>query len=418
VSLQDRPDSRGRPSQARLTGRVGIVGAGIVGLALARELLRRNPHLRVTVLEKEDGIGLHQTSRNSGVVHAGIYYPVGSLKTRLCTYGVKLLRQYCEDHQLPYDECGKVIVATEADEMRRLEALHARGCANGVPGLRTLDGAQLRRIEPEAAGIAALHSPQTAITDFAAVARAIAREVRSRDGGIVLGARVHGFAHRDGEVTARSTAGDFTFDRLIICAGLYTDKLAQLSGDEADPRIVPFRGDYWQLRPERRDLVRGLIYPVPDERFPFLGIHLTKRIDGEVLIGPNAVLAFAREGYRFGVVRPRELATTLRWPGFWSLVRQHWRQGFREMRRSMSRRQFVAEARRYVPALQVGDVVKGKAGVRAQAVDELGGLVDDFRFSHRGRVINVRNAPSPAATSALAIAEHIAIVVEEAAGSG
>lgn len=398
-----------------LRGHLGIVGAGIVGLAFAREIGRRHPGLTITVLEKESAVGRHQTSRNSGVVHSGLYYAPDSLKTQLCVRGVHLLRDYCDHNGLPYVECGKTVVATEQQEVAHLETLLERGTRNGVDGLRLLDRSELRTLEPHVAGVAALHSPRTAVVDFAAVARRLADDVREQGGLIVLDAAVEGLEHRASQVVARTTAGEHVFDLLVNCAGLHADRVAELSGDEVDPRIVPFRGDYWMLHPDRRDLITGHVYPVPDPRFPFLGIHLTRRIDGEVLIGPNAVLALAREGYRWRDVGIRDLQATLSWSGFRQLAKQHWRQGLAEVVRSISKRQFVAAAQRYVPDLRVEDVVRARSGVRAQALDRAGGLVDDFRFTYRGRVVNVRNAPSPAATSSLAIAEHIASTVERAA---
>lgn len=385
-----------------------MVGAGIIGLAAAREVVLRDPAAHVTVIDKEPVVGAHQTSHNSGVVHAGIYYPAGSLKATLCRRGVELLRAYCDERSLPYEECGKVIVAHDESELAGLDELEKRGHANGVECLRRLGPYELRGIEPHAVGKAALFSPRTAITDFAAVARAFAEDVRKMDGSLVLGARVTSVAETGSVVRVRTTRGDHEFDRLLVCAGLQSDYLADLCDDEPDPRIIPFRGEYWMLRPDRRDLVRGLIYPVPDPRYPFLGVHLTRRIDGEILVGPNAVLAFAREGYRFTRVHPRELAATVRWRGFQRLARQHWRTGATELYRSLRKGAFVRQAQRYVPDLRPEDVVRGPAGVRAQAVTVDGSLVDDFRISHRGRIVNVRNAPSPAATSSMAIAERLA----------
>lgn len=365
------------------------------------------------MLDKEQRTGAHQTSHNSGVVHAGIYYVPGSLKAELCRRGMERLRAYCDERGLPYEECGKVIVAVDDAEVARLEGLLTRGVANGVEGLRRLGPYELRGVEPHAVGKAALLSPRTAITDFAAVASAYADDVRAAGGEVLLGAEVLGVAERQGRVRVRTSGGDHEFSLLVVCAGLHSDRLARLCGDGPDPRIVPFRGDYWLLRPSRRDLVRGLIYPVPDPRYPFLGVHLTRRVDGEVLVGPNAVLAFAREGYRFAQVRRDDLAETLRWPGFRRLAREHWRTGLAEMHRSLRRRAFVRAAQRYVPELRPDDVVPGPAGVRAQAVAADGSLVDDFRISWHGRVVNVRNAPSPAATSSLAIADHILDLVGE-----
>jgi L-2-hydroxyglutarate oxidase LhgO len=402
--------SGGVPSHAVNTSTVGIVGGGVIGLAVARQLARSRPGVKVTVLEKEDTLARHQTGRNSGVAHAGVYYEPGSLKARLCRRGIELLAAYCREHGVAYDECGKVIVAVEEAELPKLENLHQRATANGVPGLRMLDAGGLREVEPHARGVAALHSPQSAIVDFPGFARSLAREVAAAGGEILTGSRVRAI-EQDGSRVRVETDGARhlrrDFEQLVVCAGLQSDRVAALTGDDADPRIVPFRGDYYLLRPQRRQLVRGLIYPVPDPRFPFLGIHLTRRIDGEVLVGPNAVLAFAREGYRLGTFDRHDLWETLAWPGFRKMARRYWRVGLAEMWRSASRKAFVAEARRYVPELAADDVVKGPSGVRAQAVARDGSLVDDFRINVRDRVVNVRNAPSPAATSSLAIAEAI-----------
>jgi L-2-hydroxyglutarate oxidase len=388
--------------------RVGIVGGGVLGLAVARQLALTRPGLAVTVLEKEAEVGLHQTGRNSGVAHAGVYYEPGSLKARLCRRGIELLRDYCQDNGVAYQECGKVIVAVDAAELPRLERIAERATANRVPGLRRLGASELREIEPHARGVAALHSPRTAIVDFGAYARALAKEVEAAGGQVRTGAEVRAVSQHDGAVRVETADGEvLELGRLVACAGLHADRVAALSGDDDDPRIVPFRGDYYVLRPDRRHLVRGLIYPVPDPRYPFLGIHLTRRVDGEVLVGPNAVLAFAREGYRLSTVDRRDLWQTLTWPGFRAMARQHWRTGAREIWHSASRAAFVGQARRYVPELRPGDVVRGPSGVRAQAVARDGSLVDDFRITTRGRVTNVRNAPSPAATSSLAIAEVI-----------
>lgn len=394
-------------SRANERMRVGIVGGGIVGLATARALLARAPGLDVTVLEKEPHVGRHQTTHNSGVVHAGLYYPPGSLKARLCTRGVGLLRTYCAERGLAYDECGKLVIAVAEGEVPALQAIAERASANGVPGIRMLDASGIREVEPHATGVAALHSPHTAIADFGAVARAVAEDLRRAGVSVRTRAEVRAIKAGPREVTASTTVGDFVFDRLVACAGLHADRVAALTGDDPDPRIVPFRGDYFRLRPERRYLVRGLLYPVPDPRYPFLGIHLTKRVDGEVLVGPNAVLAFAREGYRLGTIRPRDLWDAVRWPGFRALARRHWRTGLGELRRAVSRRAFVHEAQRYVSDLRPEDVVRDLSGVRAQALGADGSLVDDFRISRSDRVVHVRNAPSPAATSSFAIGEHI-----------
>jgi L-2-hydroxyglutarate oxidase LhgO len=385
---------------------IGVVGGGLVGLAVARRLARKGH--AVTVLEKEDDVALHQSGHNSGVVHSGIYYPAGSLKARLTRRGVELLREFCEEHGLAFREVGKVVVALDEVELRRLRDIEERAHRNGVPGVRWLDGAELREIEPHVAGIAALHSPTTAIVDYRAIAHAMADDIRSAGGRIVLLAAVTSITPA-GAARTEVVAGAerYGFDRLVICAGLQTDLVARLAGDAAAPAIVPFRGEYYRLKPERSGLVRGLVYPVPDPAYPFLGVHVTPRIDGTVDVGPNAVLATAREGYRRRKVSPRELAAVVRYPGARKLFRAHWRAGLQEMRGSLSKRAFVAAAQAYVPSLTVKDVVRAPAGVRAQAVDADGGLVDDFRISFLGPVTAIRNAPSPAATASLAIAEHL-----------
>jgi L-2-hydroxyglutarate oxidase LhgO len=385
---------------------VGVVGAGLVGLAVGRALAGRGAE--VTVFEKEPDLALHQSGHNSGVVHSGIYYPPGSLKALLCRRGVGLLKDFCAEHGLPYQEIGKVVVARTELERERLRDIQGRAERNGVPGVRWLDQAELAEIEPHVAGVAALHSPTTAIVDYRAVARALAADIRAAGGQVLLSTAVTGIRPGpDGSVTVRAGEGEHRLDRLVVCAGLQSDLVARLAGDAADPRIVPFRGEYYRLRPERTDLVRGLVYPVPDPAYPFLGVHFTPRVDGSVDIGPNAVLATAREGYRRRDVVPGELAAVLRSPGARRLFRRHWRAGLYELAGSVSKRTYIARAREYVPALTVADVVPAPAGVRAQAVDPDGSLVDDFRISHLGPVTAVRNAPSPAATSCLAIAEHV-----------
>lgn len=396
---------------------VAVVGAGLVGLATARAVLAREPAARVVVVEQETGVAAHQSGHNSGVVHAGIYYPPGSLKARLCAEGRVRLRDYTAERGLPYVECGKLVVATHDGELDRLHALHARAQANGIPGLRLLDADGIREVEPHVRGVAALHCAVSAVTDYPAVARAYADEVR-RGGGAVL----TGFAVRDLDVSGAATtvtAADgrrLVAARVALCAGLWSDRLAVLAGDTADPRIVAFRGDYYRLRPERAALVRGLVYPVPDPALPFLGVHLTRTVGGDVLVGPNAVLAGARDGYRLATVRPPDLVETLRWPGFRRFARAHWRTGLAEMWRDVSRRAFAREARRYLPALGSGDLVRAPAGVRAQALDAEGRLVDDFRITRVGTVVCVRNAPSPAATSSLPIGEEVARQVLAAPG--
>lgn len=387
--------------------RYAVVGGGIIGAAVARRLLDVDPSCQVTVLEKEPDLALHQTGRNSGVVHAGLYYTPGSLKALLCRRGVALLQEFCTDKGIRYDECGKVLVALDETEQERLGDIADRARANGVPGVRQVDRDELRSLEPHVDGVAGLHSPSTAIVDYREVTRQLAADAEQRGATVRTGWEVTELLQRGSEVRVRSGHEDLAFDAVVICAGLHTDRVAALAGDEAAPRIVPFRGEYYLLRPDKRHLVRGLVYPVPDPRYPFLGVHLTPRVDGEVMVGPNAVLAFAREGYRRTDFSARDMREILAYSGFRHFAKQHWRTGVAEIRGSLSTRRFVAAAQRYVPELALGDVVPGPSGIRAQAVDADGSLVDDFRVTRRGRVLAVRNAPSPAATSSLAIAEHL-----------
>ncbi len=400
-----------------LTHRYGVVGAGILGVAVARRLQQVVPGAQVTILEKEDRVAAHQTGHNSGVVHAGLYYVPGSLKATLCRRGMGLLRDFCAEHRLPYDERGKLVVARDAVERERLRAIEGRARQNGVPDLRWLDGAELRELEPNVVGVAALHSPHTALVDFRAVTQALANDVVAASGSVLLGAELTAANQVGSEVRVRAGETEHAFDRLIVCAGLQADRVARLAGDEESPAIIPFRGEYWRLVDERRDLVHHLIYPVPDPALPFLGVHFTPRIDGTVDIGPNAVLALSREGYRRFDVDMRDVADIARSHAFRRLAVKHWRTGVAEMRGSLSRRAFLVQARRFVPALREQDVRSAPAGVRAQAVDPDGSLVDDFRVTRMGGVVAVRNAPSPAATSALAIAEHIvSLALDEAPG--
>ncbi|WP_217167103.1 L-2-hydroxyglutarate oxidase [Streptomyces sp. AC512_CC834] len=387
---------------------IGVVGAGIVGLATAREIALRRPGTRVVVFEKEQRVSQHQTGHNSGVVHAGIYYTPGSLKADLCVRGVSLLREYCQDRELPYREIGKLVTAVRPDELGRMEDLYERAKNNHVPDLRKVSQDEMRELEPHAAGIAALHSPRTAITDYPAIAREFAKDVTESGGEVGLGFPVTGITTVPGGVEVASGQDRVKVDRLILCAGLQSDSVAKLAQDGREPRIVPFRGEYMLLKPDRTHLVRGLIYPVPDPRYPFLGVHFTPRVDGSVEVGPNAVLALAREGYTLGRVSPRDLLGLAAYPGSWRMARRHWRTGVKEYRGALSTKAFMKDAGRYVPGVGAGDVVRGGAGVRAQALDRDGTLVDDFRIHRVGRITAVRNAPSPAATASMAIAEHIA----------
>ncbi len=385
-----------------------VVGGGILGLATARQLVSSSPDADILVLERENALARHQTSHNSGVVHAGIYYAPGSLKARLCRRGLALLRDYCAEHGLPYDACGKLVVAKDDREVAPLRRLSERAAENGVPGLRWLEANELTTIEPHVRGVAALHSPETAIADFAAVANAFAAEVTAAGGEIRTGAPVARVRQDGRHPTAELADGTAVqADRVFVCAGLQADRLAVASGEPAEPRIVPFRGEYWQLRPDRAHLVRGLIYPVPDPALPFLGVHLTRKIDGTVVLGPNAILSTARDAYDRRRFDLRDAYDAISWPGTFRMLRRHWRAGVGELKRSASKRVFISEVARYVPAVSVDDVVRAPAGVRAQAIDRDGSLVDDFRLAVSGNVAWVRNAPSPAATSSLAIAEEL-----------
>jgi L-2-hydroxyglutarate oxidase LhgO len=387
-----------------------VVGAGIVGLASARALALRHPCARVAVLEREAGPARHQTGHSSGVIHAGIYYPPGSLKARLCVEGAAALYAYCTERGIETRRDGKVIVATHPGELPRLDELERRARANGVPGIERIGPEELHGIEPHAAGISALHSPATGVVDFAEVASAFAADLVAAGGSVSYGCEVIGLADGPGGRTRIAhTAGYTEAGRVVVCAGPWADRLAIAAGADPDPRIVPFRGAYLRLRPERAGLVRANIYPVPDPELPFLGMHLTRNLDGEVLLGPTALFAGARDAYRLRTVHRADLAESLSWPGTWRLFRRFWRTGAREVGHALSRRAFVAECRRYVPELTVADVERtAHSGVRAQAVGRDGSLIDDFAVAATDRAVHVRNAPSPAATSSLALAEEIA----------
>jgi L-2-hydroxyglutarate oxidase LhgO len=359
------------------------------------------------VLEAEDRVAAHQTGHNSGVVHAGIYYRPGSLKAQLCTRGRALLRDYCAEHGLPYVECGKLVVAVGEAELGRFEALERTAASNGVPGLRRLDGAAMREVEPHAAGLAALHSPRTAITDYVAIARRLALDVEAAGGEVHLSTPVTAVTRTGGRTVVASGARRYDVDRLVLCGGLQSDRLGRLVGDDPAPRIVPFRGEYMGVVREKEELVRGMVYPVPDPRYPFLGVHFTRRVSGALEVGPNAVLALQRDGYRRASVRVADVGSIASWPGFWRMAGTHWRTGAREVRGSLSKRAYMRVAKRYVPEIGPEDVVRAGSGVRAQAVDRDGSLVDDFRITQVDGITSVRNAPSPAATSSLAIAEHV-----------
>jgi L-2-hydroxyglutarate oxidase len=383
-----------------------IIGGGIVGLATAYRFLERYPDKSVVVLEKEPAIAQHQTGHNSGVLHSGIYYRPGSLKAQNCRAGKLAMEEFCRREDIPFRICGKVIVAVDGSEIARLEKIWANGQANGVACDR-IDVRRLRELEPHAAGVAAIHVPETGVVDFACVAGRLAERIREQGGSIVTGARATSVGRTGKEVVVGTTAGEFVAGRVVNCAGLYSDRVARLSGARPPVRIVPFRGEYYALRPEGHHLVHTLIYPVPDPSFPFLGVHFTRRIDGRVECGPNAVLAFAREGYRKARLNPRDLAETLTYPGFWKLSLRHWRAGVSEMWRSLSKRAFVRALARLVPEIEASQLEPAPAGVRAQAVDHDGNTVDDFLIEQSDRVMSVCNAPSPAATASLNIGRLI-----------
>jgi 2-hydroxyglutarate dehydrogenase len=376
---------------------LAVVGAGILGLAAARELSHRHPGLSVRVLDKEDAVARHQTGRNSGVIHAGIYYAPGSLKAKLCVEGARDMYEYCERNGIAFERCGKTIVARDASELPALDELERRGQANQVPGLRRVDADGLRELEPHATGIAALHSPATGIVDYAEVAGRLVLDLEERGVHVHTGCEVKGVTPGNGRIALHHSRGELRARHALFCAGLWSDRLAIAAGGPAEPRIVPFRGGYLHVKPERRDLVRALIYPVPDARLPFLGVHLSRHIDGSVSIGPTALLVG-------GLGRTRT----------WRLARRFWRTGITELRHAMSRRAVAAAAAKYVPELTAADVEPGPSGVRAQAVASDGSLLDDFVFSETERALHVRNAPSPGATSSFAIARMVADRAESA----
>jgi L-2-hydroxyglutarate oxidase len=392
---------------------VAVVGGGIVGLATAYRLTEARPDLRIAILEKEAELATHQSGHNSGVLHAGLYYPPGSLKARLCREGKAAIEAFAESHEIPFEHCGKLVVALDPSELDRLAALRERAEANGVPGIEEVGPERIRELEPHAAGIRGLWSPETGIIDFRRVALAMASDLRDRGVTILTGAEVRGLDARPDEVIVTAAAGEVRAGLVVACAGLQADRVAALGGAREGPRIVPFRGDYYTLTAEARGLVNGLIYPVPDPRFPFLGVHFTKRIDGAVWAGPNAVLAFAREGYRRRDVRPLELLSTVTDRGFLRLAGRYLRTGLSEMWRDWWKPAFVRELQRYVPDIRSDQLVFGPSGVRAQALDRDGTLVDDFVLGGSARILHVRNAPSPAATSSLAIGSMLATTALE-----
>ncbi|MGP9783137.1 L-2-hydroxyglutarate oxidase [Arthrobacter sp. MYb224] len=390
-----------------MSERIGIVGGGILGVAIARALMNSGD-FEVTVLEKESRVAAHQTGHNSGVVHAGLYYQPGSLKATLCAQGRELTRDFCQERNLPYRELGKLVVAVTEDELGKLDDIERRARENKVPGIKRLDAKEMREIEPHVAGVAAVHSPETAVVDYSAITEAMAEDVRRAGGRILLGQEVIAVNNACGTVNVSTTAGAHTFDRLIVCAGLQSDVVAKMVGASPSPKILPFRGEYWMMATDKRDLVKGMIYPVPDPRFPFLGVHFTRGVYDEVHVGPNAVPALAREGYTWGQISLKDTFESASWPGAPALAKQHWLMGVREISSSLLKPLYYQQARQFVPELKSRDLTaKSAAGVRAQAWDKDGSLLDDFAVDQVGAVTLLRNAPSPAATSAMSIADYV-----------
>ena len=384
-----------------------VIGAGIVGLATAMEVTSRFPQMRIIIVDKEDRVAAHQTGHNSGVIHSGLYYKTGSLKARNCVAGAASMKRFCQEHGVVFEECGKLVVATTPEEVLRLEDLHRRGTANRVPGLRMLQREQFREIEPHCAGICALQVPSTGIVDYTVVAQKYAELIQRAGGELVLGAKVVALREDGGTNIVETRAGTFRARYVINCAGLYSDTITRMAGVQTNLEIIPFRGEYYEVRPERRNLVKALIYPVPDPRFPFLGVHFTRRVNGSVEAGPNALLAFRREGYTGASPNSAEALETLRFSGFWKMARKYWRMGLAEQYRSWVKSAFVKALQKMVPELQESDLAQGGSGVRAQAVDANGNLVDDFHFVHSANMIHVCNVPSPAATASLEIGKEI-----------
>ena len=387
---------------------IAVIGAGIVGLATAMDLVRRRPDLRLVVVDKEDRVAAHQTGNNSGVIHAGLYYKPGSLKAQMVVDGARRMVEFCQEHDLPYEMCGKLVVAVDDSELPALEELHRRGTANGVLGLQRIRGDQIQEYEPHGVGVAALWSPNTGIVDYKVVATTYAQVVADGGGVVRLNTRVTGLVQDNGRLVIETASGDLHARALINCAGLQADQIAGMTGSTHGLRIVPFRGEYYEVTPEKQRLVRGLYYPVPDPRFPFLGVHFTKKINGSIEAGPNAVLAFAREGYGKTDFSLGYSFGLFAFPGFWLMASRYWKMGLGEMHRSWNKRAFVKALRRLLPELTIDDILPGGAGVRAQAMDTHGNLLDDFSFIEAPNAIHVLNAPSPAATASITIGRAIA----------
>jgi (S)-2-hydroxyglutarate dehydrogenase len=391
-----------------VTGNIVVVGGGIVGLATAWRLGQRFPDARITVLEKESAVCRHQSGHNSGVLHAGLYYKPGSRKARLAVTGIRQMVEFCREHSIPHEVCGKIVVATSAEELPRLQTLYERGAQNGLQGLEMLTGDELREIEPHAAGIAAVRVPQEGIVDYPRVCVTLQELIRAQDGEVITSARVTAIDREANSWRVHSTAGDFEASRIVTCAGLQSDRIAALTGANRSIRIVPFRGEYYNIRSERQHLVRNLIYPVPDPKFPFLGVHFTRLIHGGVEVGPNAVLALAREGYTWTDINPRDIFDAITFNGLWRFLGKYPKMCWQETRRSFSRELFCKSLQRLVPEISPEDLSEGGAGVRAQAMSPDGSLVEDFHFVEGPGELHVVNAPSPGATASLAIGEEIA----------
>lgn len=395
-----------------------IIGGGIIGLATALEITQRWPHLKLAVLEKEEHLATHQTGHNSGVIHSGIYYKPGSLKAQTCMTGAQAIVTFCQQHDIPYEICGKVVVATSPAEIPRLEELHRRGTANGVEGMEMIGPERLRELEPHATGIKALHVPTTGIIDFPRVAQTYARLIQEKGGEIRLRHELRRIVHTDGGLVLETSQGSLYSKFMINCGGLFCDRIARMAGAQPDLQIVPFRGEYYTVVAQRRSLIKNLIYPVPDPAFPFLGVHFTRTIDGLVEAGPNAVLAFAREGYKKSDFNARDLQETLTFSGFRKMARKYWQTGLGELYRSFSKQAFLTALQRLLPELTLSDLQPGGSGVRAQAISSQGALVDDFMITVIGSALHVLNAPSPGATASLAIGKMIVDKAEQTFGLG